>query len=314
MNIAVIASLMACLTFALAGPHLTRAMAPHLAVRLLVPSALLAAVATVFVLGTVAFTWIGQLAEVAEYGTWSPHTLRLLDPIPAPVAVTTGALLVPVALCALGNAVHTGRALLAVHRACRHLHNTDGSPFVIVDSEQPQAFTTPGLRPRTVITTGMLAALDGPGRRVLMAHERSHRDHRHTCWTLTADLAAAVNPLLRPTARAVREATERWADEDAARSSDRRQVAATIAQVALMGTHTPAPNVVAAAAGGQVTRRVVALLQPAPRTRACHLAALVALTLAVAAGALAVAHTGENLFEHAEPTASARQAPPVGTG
>ena len=71
---------------------------------------------------------------------------------------------------------------------------------------------------------------------MLIAHEQSHRAHRHTWWTLAADLAAAVNPPLRPTARGVRDATERWADKDAARITDRRLVAATIARVALLHT------------------------------------------------------------------------------
>ncbi|GIH15967.1 hypothetical protein [Rugosimonospora africana] len=63
--------------------------------------------------------------------------------------------------------------------------------------------------------------------------------------------------LLRPTARAIREATERWADEDAARDNDRRLVAETIAQVALLGRDSPAPGAVARATGGQVPKPVI---------------------------------------------------------
>jgi hypothetical protein len=303
MNIAVTAALAACLGFTAAGPYLARVLPPPAAVRLLVPAALLVAGCAVFVLATVAFTLVGQLAEVAEFGTWSPHALHVLDPIPAAVAVAAGTLLVPAAGWTMGNAWRTGRALLATHRACRHLEHPAGSPVVVVDSEEPDAFTTPGLHARIVVTTGMLAALDPPGQRVLLAHEQSHRVHRHTWWTLAADLAAAVNPLLRPTARAVRDATERWADEDAARVTDRRLVAATIARVALLHTRPPT-STVAAATGGQVPRRVTALLQPPPRTRARHLTVLVALTLAVALGALAVERTGETLFEHAKASAT----------
>ncbi|GAA5201880.1 M56 family metallopeptidase [Rugosimonospora acidiphila] len=302
MDSAVLASFAAYLAFAMAGPYLTRALPPHLAVRFLVPSALLAAGASVFVLATVAFTWVGQLGEVAEVGAWSPYSLHLLDPIPTPFAVATGMLLVAITLWVLRSVLRTGSALLSASRAWRHLDTDVDAPFVLVNSAHPEAFTTPGLRPRTVITTGMLEALDGPGRRVLLAHERSHRTHRHTWWTLAADLAAAVNPLLRPTARAIREATERWADEDAARVGNRRLVAETIAQVALLSRPSPASSVVAGATGGEVPRRVVALLQPPPRTRARHLAAVIALALAVTLGALGVEHAGENLFEHAEAT------------
>jgi beta-lactamase regulating signal transducer with metallopeptidase domain len=163
---------------------------------------------------------------------------------------------------------------------------------VVVDSDDLQAFTLPGISGRIVVTTGLLAALDRDGRRVLLAHEQSHRTHRHTWWTLAADLAAAVNPLLRPTAAAVRHATERWADEDAA------TVAATIAQVALLHTHPPASAAVAAATGGQVPQRVQALLRPPPRIQARHVGVLAALILAVLLGAFAVQRTGETLFEH----------------
>jgi Zn-dependent protease with chaperone function len=301
VNTAVITALLACLTFTAAGPHLTRALPPPLAVRLLVPAALLAAATGVFVLGTVTFTWLGQLGEVAEFGTWSPRALHALSPIPPTVALICGALLIPLAAWTLLAEARTVRALWTAHRALGHLEHRTGSAIVVVDSDDLEAFTTPGLRGRIVVTRGILAALDPAGRRVLLAHERSHRTHRHTWWTLAADLAAAVNPLLRPTARAIRHATERWADEDAARGGDRRLVAATIAQVALLRAHQPAsPAAMAAATGGQVPQRVTALLRPAPRMRAGHLGVLIALTLAVLLGAFAVERTGETLFEHAK--------------
>jgi hypothetical protein len=115
---------------------------------------------------------------------------------------------------------------------------------------------------------------------------------------LAADLAAALNPLLRPTAVAVRQATERWADEDAAQMCERRRVAATIAQVALlsMGAGRPAA---AEATGGQVPARVQALLRPPPRLRVRYLAVAHTLVLAVLVGSVAVWHDGESLFEHA---------------
>jgi Zn-dependent protease with chaperone function len=304
MNAAVIAALAACLAFAAAGPYLARALPPQAAVRLLVPPAVLAAGCAVFVVATVTFTLIGQLSEVAELGRWSPHALHVLDPIPAPVAAAAGALLVAAGAWAMGRAWRTGRAVLAAHRLGRHLDEYGDSPVVVVDSDQPDAFTTPGLRARTVVTTGMLAALDPDGRRVLLAHEQSHRTHRHTWWILAAELAAAVNPLLRPTAAAVRDATERWADEDAARVVDRRLVAATIARVALLGSTSAGSAALAAAAGGRVPRRVAALLRPRPRLRLSHLTVLTAVTAAVLLGACAVERTGERLFEHARNPAS----------
>jgi Zn-dependent protease with chaperone function len=300
MNVAVGAALTACLVFAAAGPYLAWVLPPSAAVRLLVPAALLSASCAVFVLATVAFTLIGQLAEVAEYGRWSAHALHVLDPVPAPAAVAACGLLAAAAGWTLRNVWRTGRALMAAQRLCREMDaDPAGSHVVVVDDPRPDAFTTPNLRARIVVTTGMLAALDPPGRRVLLAHEQSHRAHRHTWWVLAAELAAAVDPLLRPTARAVRDATERWADEDAARVTDRRLVAATIAQVALLGARPTPATAAAAATGGRVPRRVAALLHTPPRLRPWQLFVLIAVTTAVLLGALAVERTGEKLFEHA---------------
>lgn len=301
MSTAVIVALAACLALAAAGPYLVRTLPPYAAVRLLVPAVSLVAGCTVFVLGTVAFTWFGQLAEVAEFGGWSPRALRLLDPVPTGVSVAAGLLLVATVLSALATAIRAGRALLAVRRACRHVDDGDRSPVVVVDSGDLDAFTTPGLPGRIVVTTGMLHALDATGRRVLLAHEASHRAHGHTWWNLIADLAAAINPLLRPTAAGIRHAAERWADEDAAMVADRRLVAATIARIALLRAHREAEAaVVAGAAGGQVPQRVRALLRPPPRMRTRPLGVLLALVLAVLVGTFAVERAGESMFEHAE--------------
>ncbi|MFE9694993.1 M56 family metallopeptidase [Micromonospora sp. NPDC005806] len=315
MDAAVIATLLACVALAVAGPPLADRLPPATAVRLLVPGAVLGAVATVFVLATVTFTWLGQLGEVAEVGAWSPQVLRLLDPIPVPAAITAGALLVLATLWAAISGVRIARALVAVRRADRDLtprasHDVTqtygGSPVVVVDSETIEAFTTPGPRARIVVTTGILKALDAEGRQVLLAHEWSHHRHHHPWWILTADLAAGLNPLLRPTAVAVRQATERWADEDAALRCERRYVAATIARVALLSMESRRPAA-AAAAGGLVPARVQALLRPPPRLRVRHLATALTLVLAVVVGSLTVWHDGECLFEQAAQASDAVQ-------
>ena len=285
MNIAVIAALVACLAFVAAGPHLARVLPPPATVRLLVPAALLAAGGGVFTLGTVAFTWLAQATEVARFVTWSPQRLHALNPIPPAVGIAAAALLLAAAAWTLRSLGRTIRALWVAHRTGRHLDDHRGSPVVVVDSPDLQAFTLPGISGRIVVTTGMLAALDPDGRRVLLAHEQSH-------------------PLLRPTAAAVRHATERWADEDAATTADRRRVAATIAQVALLRTHPPASAAVAAATGGQVPQRFQALLRPQPRIQARHVGVLAALVLAVLLSAFAVQRTGETLFEHAKQPAA----------
>jgi hypothetical protein len=284
--------------FAGTGPSLARALGPAAAVRLLVPASVVVAGCGVFVGAVVTFTGVAQLGEVAEVGRWSPGTLRALSPISATASMVAGLALLPIAGWACLFVARTVRALRETHRACHRLGGT--GVLVIVDSERLDAFTTPGLTGRIVVTTALLAALDADQRRALIAHERSHLTHRHPWWTITADLAAAVSPLLRPTARAIRQACERWADEDAARVTSRRLVAATIAQAALLKTrHRRGGQPVAAATGGEVPARVRALLRPPPRTRPAHAAVVIVMAVAVIASTVFVQRGTETLFEQA---------------
>lgn len=160
MNTAVVMALAACLAFTVAGPWLARALPPAAAVRMLVPASLLSAGSAVFVLGVVTFTWLGQVAEVARWGSWSPQTLHALTPIPSMVGVATGTLLVPIGAWTLVSGWLTARALVAVHREGQRFAPETDSPVVIVESGDLEAFTLPGRWGKIVITTGMLAALD----------------------------------------------------------------------------------------------------------------------------------------------------------
>jgi beta-lactamase regulating signal transducer with metallopeptidase domain len=197
--------------------------------------------------------------------------------------------------------------LAAVYRSAR-IAPSD-TPVVVLDDPRPDAFTTPAPAARIMVTTGLLSALTQDEQRVVLAHERSHLKHRHIWWTLTADLAAAVNPLLRPTARVVAQAVERWADEDAAAEvGDRRLVARTIARAALL-QHDAArrPSTTPAVTGGDVPRRVRAMLDQPPRSRPIAALTLAALLATATLGAGAVERTGERLFERAVPTAGHSQ-------
>lgn len=53
-------------------------------------------------------------------------------------------------------------------------------------------------------------------RPALLAHERSHLIHHHHLHHTAARLAVSVNPMMSRLPAAVKRATERWADEDAA--------------------------------------------------------------------------------------------------
>jgi hypothetical protein len=291
------------LLYAITAPALCRRLAPAIATRIIVAASVFAAASGVFILAVLAFTWIGQFPVVAAEGAWSPSALRSDSPVPVGPAIVSGAL---VTLAAISVALTGARrvwALLEVHRICRDLTAVEG--LVVLDDARPDAFTTPQPAGRIIVTRGLLSALGQQERRVLLAHEMSHLAHRHAWWNLAADLAAAMNPLLRPTARAVATAVERWADEDAARAiGDRRQVAMTLVRVAQLQAQfagaAPAPVVSAgtAATGGDVAVRVRALLAPPPRRQPLAVTAVIAVLLTSTLPAAAVQHAGEDLFEH----------------
>jgi hypothetical protein len=298
MRLAVAASLAVLLLYALAAPRLGRRMPPGVAARVLALTSLVVAIGGVFVLGVLALTWVGQFSEVAELGSWSPAVLHQVTPIPATLAICSTAVLTAAAGSGALTSTRRIGALLSVHRTCRGLGQPGG--LVVIDADRPEAFTTPDPRGRIVVTTGLLRALTPVERRVVLAHERSHLRHRHAWWVLAADLAAAVNPLLLPTARTVRHGVERWADEDAVEEvADRQLVARTLARTALLvrGTETTA---VLAATSGDVPARVRALLAPPPRRHTLALVALVALLLAGVITTIAVQRDGQHLFEQAK--------------
>ncbi|GAA4199131.1 M56 family metallopeptidase [Actinocatenispora rupis] len=298
MITALVVCLGACLAFGAVAPAAGRRLPPAAATRLLAGGAVVAAACGGFALSVLAFLWVAQIGEVAELGRWSPVRLGADSPVPPVVGVAAGALLAPLVVLGLRLAVRRCRALVEVHLAYRRLAGP--GQVAIVDSAVPDAFTTPELVGRIVVTTALLSALDDRQRAALLAHERSHLAHRHAWWRLAADLAAAVNPLLRATAGTVAQATERWADEDAAGTvGDRRLVARAVATAALAVRGHRVGTALPAAAGGHVPQRVRALLGPPPRRRPALAFALVLVLAAGALGAVGVERTVEDLFEHA---------------
>jgi hypothetical protein len=107
---------------------------------------------------------------------------------------------------------------------------------------------------------------------------------------------------------------ERWADEHAAAvTSDRRLVAETIGQVALLagsrpgrpgamvlGITGPRPRRISVAWAGPVPRRVAALLTAPPRRQSILLAACTAIVLLTGVAALLAARDLHTLLELAE--------------
>jgi Zn-dependent protease with chaperone function len=302
MTLPLLVTLSVMLAFALIGPVLARGLPPAVATRLLVPASLVVGASAVWALLTVGFTWVAQLGPVSRYGDWSPERLRAETPFPSIIAVGCG-------LLAVGSVTQAGvvgtrriRRMLAVRNACGPL----GAPgsLVVLDNDRPDAFATPGAGGRIVVTTGLLRALTAAERRALIAHEKAHLAHRHAWWLLATEVAAAANPLLRPTAAAIGHAVERWADEDAAREvTDRRLVARTLARTALLTRASTAPATGLPAAGGDVPCRVRALLAPPLRPRILPLTVLLALLVTCTFAAATVQHRGDQLLDRAGTTA-----------
>jgi Zn-dependent protease with chaperone function len=197
-----------------------------------------------------------------------------------------------IALVAL--AVGVGRFALSRRRWHRAVAPWVGAaPLEIVPGASTVAFAVPGRAGTIVVGQGLLDVLEPDEQRVVFAHERAHLGHAHHRYVRVGDLTAAAFPFLRPIARHIRLATERWADEVAATHvGDRRLVARALIKAAL--TEAPATPL-SGAATGHVTERVAALLddRPAGRRRSCAAPiSLVAVLLPLAAASIQLHHLG----------------------
>jgi Zn-dependent protease with chaperone function len=209
-----------------------------------------AAVAVVAALGVLALGYALQQPPLGGLFGWCQALFSSHDRVPTTAGVLSWLVLIAMAVSVVLRA--------RMRRAA--VSSTDQE---LVWSTEPVAFASPAAGGRVVVSVGMLAALDPAERRVLYAHERSHLRHRHHRFLHVAEIASAAVPLLRPLSAQVRFATERWADEDAAREvGDRELVARAIARAALA---TTAPPPTMAFTGHTTVARVQAMLHPGRR-------------------------------------------------
>jgi peptidase M48-like protein len=312
MGVAVYLPLLAALVLGTSAGQLARALAPRAAARALTFSAVLVTIATSFVLAVLAFTLLATLSPVAALGRWSVASLSAADPVPQLVAAVACAAVLLLGTSGARAAVRRGRALAAARALCQTLGGEPGQ-LVILDDGRDDVYALPGDRGRIVASRGLLAALPTDERRALLAHETAHLRGRHHLYRAAVELAAAVNPLLRPVVGAVRFATERWADEDAATATgDRAAVARALARVGLRRHATAAPagwrTVALEGADSAVVARVRALLTQPPRRRPAPLvahAALAAVLVVTVASTVETQRDAEHLFEQARPTVTA---------
>ncbi|SNR30504.1 M56 family metallopeptidase [Blastococcus mobilis] len=137
----------------------------------------------------------------------------------------------------------------------------------LLDHPAPVAFCIPGARPLLVLSSGMVAELDGDQLAAVVAHERAHlREHHHLLLLPFVAWEAAL-PVLPAAGRAhaaVRELVEMRADDVALGSlsgtAPRRTLARAI--VAAAGGGEEVPRGALAVSGGATGARVVRLLEP----------------------------------------------------
>lgn len=168
-----------------------------------------------------------------------------------------------------GSLIGATTGLVNVTRVARR-HRADPLGFgsdsvVVVPSAAVLAVAVPGRlgRPgQIVVTTGMLLALDAEERAAMFAHEMAHLRLRHHLFIRVSGLAAAACPLLRPVQRRVCFATERWADERAARDvGSRRVVARAVEKGAYAASGRPLPEGALALHGASTGDRIAALVE-----------------------------------------------------
>jgi Zn-dependent protease with chaperone function len=262
-----------------------------------------AALATGFVLAVAGTLVVGQIPAVAAQGHWSARALGSALPVPAAVGGVAAIAVLGLLGAAVRRAAVSGRDLVRAARTCRLLGpGVDG--LVVIEDDEPDAYALPGHGGRVVVSTAMLRALPSGERRVLLAHEAAHLAHHHHLWVQAAELAAAADPLLRPAARVVRAAVERWADEVAAADvGDRALTARALARAGLAraaGRRRAGLPLSLAAADGEVADRARALLAGPPPRRRALAAAVTLLTLTLSAAVLVASVDTEARFEAAE--------------
>lgn len=266
LQVPVVASLL----LALAAPLVARRCPPRAAALVLAACAAGCAATTAVVLGLHAVVLLGQLPPVAALLGYDPG--RFAHHVPVPPQASLLAVGVLGAGLARGAVLLRRRAsaLRAADDLCSRLGGRAGG--VVVVEGGAEAFALPSRGGRVVVSRALLEALPEPEQEALLAHEHAHLGAHHDLVRAVTAWSAALDPLLVGVPSAVRYATERWADEAAvvAVGGDRPLVARAVARAGLVGAAAPGDRgdwtaVALAGGGGDVVRRVRALLGSRPR-------------------------------------------------
>ncbi|MGF1598383.1 MAG: M56 family metallopeptidase [Acidimicrobiales bacterium] len=235
-------------------PALARLIRPRHAARLLASTIAALIVASWATATALSLAYLAHHPLAGDRLRWCHDALGVHHPPPTIVGVA-----------AVITSISLTWRMITVAWTWRRSCGTKAHQLHVVDSDRPVAYAEPGRLGGVVITTALLDALTPAERRAVLAHEHAHLRHRHDRHLALAATIDTARPL-RPLSECLRNALERWADEDAARSiGNRTTVATAIARAALATTHGPAPAL--AATGGDVPGRVLALLAPTPTNK-----------------------------------------------
>jgi Zn-dependent protease with chaperone function len=294
-----------------AARPLAARLEPRQATWLLTSAAVALAACSTAALALLAAYAAARAPVLAAVGDYSQPVMRRADPISAVAGAVAALALAGAAVAVAVMFRSRARALAESYRRAAGLQAEDG--IVVVPGPAIEAYALPGWPGRIVVSGQLLDSLDTRRRAALIAHEQAHLAGRHHLFAAVAKLAAAANPLLLPVARSVEYTVERWADERAAAvTGDRRLVAETIGQVALLAVprrrRTSGITLgiiglrtrVSVAWAGPVPRRVAALLTAPPRRRTVLLAASAAIVLLAGMASLEAASDLHALVELAQ--------------
>lgn len=276
---------------AVLAPLIVRHVRPSLAARTLAVSTAVLGLASTWGLTLLTCTLLGRAPFLVERVGWSRAAFRAHAPVPLATSFV-----------AVAGLIATAAVLTRTVRRRRIVHDATGrirrqclpldTELLVLADDVPRAFAVPGRQPAIVVSRGMLRALDGGERQVLLAHERAHLRHHHDTYQLVADLAAATSPFLGPLRHQVAYALERWADEQAADQVHSRELAArSLAKAALASAAARRPAL--SFERFRVTDRVTALQRSPAPTHPPFV--LVVLSLVAVAG-LAVADATWSMY------------------
>ncbi|WP_248830886.1 M56 family metallopeptidase [Frankia sp. Mgl5] len=296
--------LIANVVVAVSSPTVTRRLSYRVKPAVLTAVAVVAAGCWLWCLTLVASSFLARLPEVAGRVRGAPASHVLAESPPPAVGAAAAVLVTAATGMLLVAAVRTGRDLA---RAERLVRQAPPGQVMVVPGWMPDACAVGGITGgRIVITTGMLDCLDPAEQDAVLAHERAHLAGGHHWLRITVACCAAVSPPLRRFPALLEAACERWADEHAARATERRRVLARALSKAALTTlrsrrggpaePSPPPATACGFRHGTVTERIAALLEDAPGITRMPATPPITIIIAVSVMIGTAAHAGMDCF------------------